>query len=112
MPAKKNYLLLYFLFIIIGCGSPNQEKEVKIFLTEWSKALTTKDQSVRRFYDAQFVFPSVVFEAAEGVAYTFDLEHLEIGTTDENGDVKVTVPFQVAGPNGSNAEQDKLVLTI
>src|SRR5688500_5494924 len=110
MFAKK-YLLPLLLFAA-SCGSPNQEQQVKVFLTKWSKALTAKDQSVRTFYDARFVFPNVVFEAAEGVRYSFDVEHLEITGLEENGHMNVTVPFQVAGPDGSNAEHGSLLLTI
>jgi hypothetical protein len=112
MLAKK-YLLPCFLFIvIIGCQSGNDERELKTFLNDWSKSLEAKEQSVRGFYDAQFVFPSVVFDAPQDLHYNFDIEHAEIVSMEEGGEFKVTVPFQVAALNGSNAVQGNVVLTI
>jgi|GEM_PF-2458541 len=108
----KKRSLLYLLYILIGCGSPNQDQEVKVFINEWSKLLTSKDQSVKQFYDSRFVFPNVVFEAPTGVQYSLDTQHVEISSTEENGDMKVTVPFQVSGPDGANVEQGTLLLTI
>jgi hypothetical protein len=108
--STKKYLL--YLFLLFGCGSANQEKEVKVFLTEWSNALMAKDESVRRFYDANFIFPKVIFEGAEGLNYSFDVNHIDILSEDDNGDLHIIVPFRIAGPDSTNVEQSNIELRI
>lgn len=104
----------YFLFLLllIGCTGPSEKQQVKVFLTEWSKSLIAKEQSVRRFYDLQFAFPTVIFDAGEEVHYSFDLEHIKISSATVVGDMEVTVPFQVADHDGVNTEYGNLLLTI
>lgn len=106
----KKYLSLYLLFAI-SCGSPNHEQELKVFLTEWSVALTARDESIQRFYDPQFAFPKVVFIAAEGLNYTFDIEHVTIASNKDNDDIQVTVPFHLTYPDNTS-EEGTIDLTI
>lgn len=109
----KKYLPL-LLILIVGCTSTSRENEdqLRIFLKEWSEALISKDESVRRFYDARFVFPKAVFEEADGLQYNFDIEHIEISSPGDNGDTNVTVPFTITGPGETGAEDGSIVLTI
>lgn len=93
----KKYLLLYLLFVI-GCGSPNREQELKVFLTEWSAALTSYDESVQRFYDPRFEFPKRAFMPIEGHTFTLDIDH-SIIASQEGDDIQITVPFQLTSPD-------------
>src|SRR5687768_4345385 len=108
----KKYLLPCLFLIIISCGSPkNREQEVKVFLTEWSAALTMRDESIPRFYNPKFAFPKAIFDAAERLNYTFDIEHITIVLNEDNDDMQVTVPFQLTYPDNTS-EQGTIDLTI
>ncbi|MEK6782182.1 MAG: YARHG domain-containing protein [Bacteroidota bacterium] len=107
----RNYLLLYFL-VAISCNSPkDREQEVKVFLTEWSAALTAREESMPRFYDPKFAFPKAVFNDAEGLNYTFDIEHVKIVSNEDRDDMQVTVPFHLTYPDNTS-EEGSIDLTI
>lgn len=107
----KKYLPLYLL-VLIGCASPDRvNDQVKVFLTEWSNALELKDESVQKFYDVHFVFPKVVFTAAEDLKYDFEIDRIDIVPLEDSEDLEVTVPFRIYS-DGNDAEQGSIVLTI
>jgi hypothetical protein len=106
----KKYPIL--LLLVIACSTkPNDDSDkIKVFLTEWSQALQTKKESVRGFYDVGFVFPKVIFEAAEGLTFTLNVDSVTI-TRSEDESYNVTIPFQIQHPDVWS-DTGSIVLTI
>lgn len=110
MSAKK-YLLISFLFII-SCGTrTDREQEVKVFLTEWSVALTTNSESLQRFYEPSFKFPKDAFAPMEGLSFTLQIESAVVAFQDGSNDIQVGIPFQVTRPDNT-LYQDSISLAI
>ena len=106
-------LLLVLLFA--GCSSDKKNQdEVKSFLTDWSSALNTEDESVRRFYDVRFVLPSILFEDHEGLKYTVSLDSMKIFLPEDavTDTIRVTVSFIITGAGVNNPETGSMELIL
>ncbi len=100
------------MLLASSCATPeNKEQELKVFLTEWSAALTSRDESMPRFYDPRFAFPTTIFNEAVVLSYSFDLEHATMLSNTDNDNLQVTVPFQLTYPDNT-VEDDSINLTI
>jgi hypothetical protein len=109
----KNWLPL-LLLLTLGCSSAKKDRDkLNIFLLEWSKAISSgKEMEVRKFYDAQFVFPKVLFELPEGLTWQFDIANVLLSNAENSTDIYVAVPFSLISSDGQNNSTGTVDLTI
>lgn len=109
MIAKRYYL---YLLLLIGCSAPKDEKgDIKMFLNQWAKALSSKDKVLRGFYDPAFEFPAVLVEDAANLSYSLNVDSIEVSSQNNGGDIFAVIPFQLRDAEGQ-IENGKMKLTI
>src|SRR5688572_12349684 len=109
---NKTYLLACIILVMSCTSEEKREKEqLTAFLTKWSTALQNKDESIRRFYDARFVFPKVVFEEVEGLQYSFSVADMSMLPHEGDENIYVRVPFEITTTE-SAPERGTIELTL
>lgn len=110
---KPTLLLLLFAALLTSCSNTEKQTEINNFLTEWSTALNSKDQSVKRFYDPRFELPDILFDAPADLTYTVTPDKLQIIPSANTSDtIRAVVPFLIKRPGADNPESGSIEITI